>query len=303
MANAVLTTKIDPEYDDLPDTRYHFPKQYLGRIEQAVGELIVYYEPGRKGSSDSDRTGARSYFAVGRVSGIKPSPKGDGTYYAMIEDYLDFEQRVPFREDSYYYESALRKPDGSHNTGAFINAVRLVPPNEFQNILLAGFSQTTDYRQPDFGQSSDGMAEGDSVELEENRPIVERIERRRFRDQTFSRRVRRAYKERCSMTGLRLINGGGRPEVEAAHIRPVGGGHNGPDSIWNGIALCQTAHWMFDRGLVTLEDDYSIVVSPKAPDDAYRLLRQELVAEVPSSFRERPHPSFLQYHRDNIFKQ
>ena len=54
MANAVLTTKIDPEYDDLPDTRYHFPKQYLGRVEQAVGELIVYYEPGRKGSSDSD---------------------------------------------------------------------------------------------------------------------------------------------------------------------------------------------------------------------------------------------------------
>ena len=303
MANAVLTTKIDPEYDDLPDTRYHFPKQYLGRVEQAVGELIVYYEPGRKGSSDSDRTGARSYFAVGRVSRIEPSPRRDGTYYAMIEDYLDFDQRVPFRENSYFFESALQEPDGSHNTGAFINAVRLVPPNEFLNILQAGFSQTADYRQPNLEHPFDGITEGDYEEAGENRPIVERIERRRFRDQMFSRRVRRAYRERCSLTGLRLINGGGRPEVEAAHIRPVGGGHNGPDSIWNGIALCQTAHWMFDRGLVTLEDDYSIIVSPNAPDDAYRLLRRELVAEVPASFRERPHPSFLQYHRDNIFKQ
>ncbi|MCY4395792.1 MAG: HNH endonuclease [Rhodospirillaceae bacterium] len=303
MANAILTTKIDPAYDDLPDTRYHFPKQYLGRIEQVIGDLIVYYEPGRKGASGSDRSGARSYFAVGRISRIEPSPMQDGTYYAMIEDYLDFEQRVPFREDSYYYESALRRPDGTHNTGAFINAVRLVPPNEFQNILQAGFAQAADYRQPDFGQPFDGIAEGDYGEPGEDRPIVERIERRRFRDQMFSRRVRRAYRERCSLTGLRLINGGGRPEVEAAHIRPVGGGHNGPDSIWNGIALCQTAHWMFDRGLVTLEDDYSIVVSPKAPGDAYRLLRPEMVAEVPAGFRERPHPNFLKYHRDNIFKQ
>ncbi|MDE0704644.1 MAG: HNH endonuclease [Rhodospirillaceae bacterium] len=303
VVNAVLTTKVDPSYDDLPDTRYHFPKQYLGRIERIVGDLIVYYEPGRKGASDSDRSGAKSYFAVGRVSKIEQSPKRDGTFYAMIEDYLDFERRVPFREGEYFYESALRKPDGSHNTGAFINAVRLVPSDEFQNILRAGFAQPLDYRQDSLRRPFGGVAETPIAETDDDRPILQRIERRKFRDRVFSRRVREVYRERCSLTGLRLINGGGRPEVEAAHIRPVGGGHNGPDSIWNGIALCQTAHWMFDRGLVTLEDDYSIVVSPKAPDDAYRLLRRELVAEVPASFRERPHPSFLQYHRDNIFKQ
>lgn len=303
MANAVLTTKINPAYDDLPDTRYHFPKQYLGRLEQIIGDLIVYYEPGRKGSADSDRSGAKSYFAVGRVSRIEPSPKRDGTYYAMIEDYLDFEQRVPFREGKIFYESALQKPDGSHNTGAFINAVRLVPPNEFRKILDAGFARQFDYRQDNLQPPFGGIADEPPMESDEERPILQRIERRRFRDRVFSHRVREVYRERCSLTGLRLINGGGRPEVEAAHIRPVGGGHNGPDSIWNGIALCQTAHWMFDRGLVTLQDDYSIVVSPKAPDDAYRLLRREMVADVPASSRERPHPSFLQYHRDNIFKQ
>ena len=303
VVNAVLTTKVDPSYDDLPDTRYHFPKQYLGRIERIVGDLIVYYEPGRKGASDSDRSGAKSYFAVGRVSKIERSPKQDGTFYAMIESYLDFARRVPFREGEHFYESALRKPDGTHNTGAFINAVRLVPSDEFQNILRAGFAQPLDYRQDTLQRPFDGAAETPIAETDEDRPILQRIERRKFRDRVFSRRVRSAYRERCSLTGLRLINGGGRPEVEAAHIRPVGGGHNGPDSIWNGIALCQTAHWMFDRGLVALEDDYKILVSPKAPDDAFRLLRPEMVAEVPAGFRERPHPNFLKYHRDNIFKQ
>lgn len=303
MANAILTTKIDPAYDDLPDRRYHFPKQYLGRMQQVVGELIVYYEPGRVGTSESDRSGSRSYFAVGRVNNIEPSPLNDDTYYARIEEYLDFQRRVPFRERDFYYESALRRPDGSHSTGAFRNAVRHIPSDELQVILQAGFTDTVDYGQDIIGQPFGGFAEGDLEETDEHRPILERIQRRRFRDRAFSRRVRQAYEDRCSLTGLRMINGGGRAEVEAAHIRPVGDGHNGPDSVWNGIALSRTAHWMFDRGLVSLEDDFEIVVSPQAPENAHRLLRPEMVADVPANLRERPHPSFLKYHRDNIFKQ
>ena len=31
MAKAVLTTKVDPSYDDLPEDRYHFPHRYLNR--------------------------------------------------------------------------------------------------------------------------------------------------------------------------------------------------------------------------------------------------------------------------------
>lgn len=272
-------------------------------MKQTIGDLIVYYEPGRAGSSDSNRIGSKSYFAVGRVTGIEPSPVGDRTYYALIGEYLNFRRPVPFREGQFFYESSLRNPDGSHNTGAFINAVRLVPSEEFQNILQAGYAQFVNYEQDNIPQPFTGLAEVDVDDSEDNRPILERIERRRFRDREFSRRVREVYRERCSLTGLRLINGGGRAEVEAAHIRPIGDGHNGPDSIWNGIALSRTAHWMFDRGLLSLEDDYKIIVSPHAPESANRLLRPEMVADVPENPRERPHAKHLQYHRDNIFKQ
>jgi len=47
--------------------------------------------------------------------------------------------------------------------------------------------------------------------------------------------VLRAYEERCAVSGLKFINGLGRAEVVAAHIRPVE--RNGPDAIQNGIAL------------------------------------------------------------------
>jgi len=42
-----------------------------------------------------------------------------------------------------------------------------------------------------------------------------------------------------AITGLKLINGGGRAEVDAAHTRPVEA--NGPDVLSNGIALSGTA--------------------------------------------------------------
>jgi len=55
------------------------------------------------------------------------------------------------------------------------------------------------------------------------------------------------------MSGLMLRNGGGRPEVQTAHIRPVES--RGSDSVRKGLALSGTLHWMFDRGLISVADD------------------------------------------------
>lgn len=63
---------------------------------------------------------------------------------------------------------------------------------------------------------------------------------------------------------MKLINGGGRAEVAAAHIRPVEA--NGPDIVSNGLALSGTAHWMFDRGLISLSDDLDILISRHVND-------------------------------------
>jgi putative restriction endonuclease len=48
------------------------------------------------------------------------------------------------------------------------------------------------------------------------------------------------------------------PEVEAAHIIPRG--DNGTNDPRNGISLCCSHHWAFDRLLWTLSPDHKIVV-------------------------------------------
>ena len=94
-----------------------------------------------------------------------------------------------------------------------------------------------------------GMQEQQSVfQHEQERSRVAYLTSRIVRDSIFRRIVLRAYDARCAITSLKLINGGGRAEVEAAHIRPVEA--NGPDIVSNGLALSGTAHWMFDRGLI-----------------------------------------------------
>lgn len=297
MAKGVFTTKVNPTYDDLPEVRYHFPRTYLNQVKATVGDWIVYYEPRRQDSEPSGRGGRQAYFATARVQRIETDPRLENHYYAFVTDFLEFENPLPFREEGKYLESSLMKADGSANKGVFGRAVRLISENEYQLMLQLGFAHPP-VRQPEYGDTR--VAE----ELADyKRPIIEQLVSRPFRDVAFTKNIRSVYDSTCAMTGLKLINGGGRPEVEAAHIRPVGNDHNGPDSVRNGVALSRSIHWMFDRGLLSLTDHYEILMVKKlVPDPIKRLLNPDGKVLLPTDLRLRPHPQFLRYHRERIFK-
>ncbi len=138
--------------------------------------------------------------------------------------------------------------------------------------------------------------------FEESRERISYLVSRISRDRVFRRIVLRAYDERCAISGLKLINGGGRAEVAAAHIQPVQA--NGPDIVSNGMALSGTAHWMFDRGLISLTDDLEVLVSRQAndPDGVRAFINRSGRATAPKRIFERPHPRFLRWHREHCFK-
>ncbi|WP_299756633.1 HNH endonuclease [uncultured Boseongicola sp.] len=98
------------------------------------------------------------------------------------------------------------------------------------------------------------------------------------------------------------MNGGGRAEVEAAHIRPVE--HDGPDIVSNGLALSGTAHWMFDRGLVGFADDLSILVSRHSNDlnAVTAMINSSGKLLSPERPANRPRTEFVTWHRENCFK-
>ena len=223
MTKAVFTSKVEPSYDDLPEERYHFPRAYLNQAEAAIGDWIVYYEPRRSSSDLSSRGGRQSYFATARVDAIERDPNLADHFYARVSAFLEFERPVPFKDGEFYYESSLKRDDGGTSKGAFGRAVRPISDVEYDKILQAGFVQTLFEARA--ANPTSPVAGWDDQEQEPfQRPIVEMVVARPFRDAAFAKSVKTAYAETCAMSGLRIINGGGRAEVQAAHIRPVASG-------------------------------------------------------------------------------
>lgn len=68
-----------------------------------------------------------------------------------------------------------------------------------------------------------------------------------------------AYKHTCGLTGYRMTTVDMESIVDAAHIQEFRDSRNNDPR--NGIALSKNAHWQFDRGLWSLNDDYRVLVN------------------------------------------
>lgn len=284
MTFGVFIHKDGSGYDDVPWSHYQFPKSYLSRAEQMIGDWIVYYEPVKPPPS-------KGFFAVAKLEQIIPDPDKAEHYRALIDpqSYLPFSPTVPHKVDGQLVERDLANAQA---------AVRPLSNSDFARIIALGLPD--DDMLPRIGEIDPlDRVRDNQVPFEIERPIVQSLVNRPFRDHAFRRAVLHAYDGRCAVTGWKLVNGGGRLEAEAAHIRPVELG--GPDSVRNGLALSGTAHWMFDRGLIGFADDLSILVHRKVNDresvEAVLNPKRRLLA--PEREEHHPHPRFLTWHREH----
>ena len=281
-------------YEDEPDRFYRFPQRWLNAAARSVGQWIIYQEP--------RRAGPRGYYAVAQVEQIVRDPADPAMYLALIEpgSYLEFGMDVAFQLDGQAVERGLLNPDGRMNNGRAIQSIRPIDDADFERITSLGLidedellpradaeEPISDYRVHERQEPFQGFTDRASVLVE-----------RKVRDRQFRKRVLEAYGERCALTGMKLINGGGRAEVQAAHIMSVEA--RGPDIAANGIALSGTVHWMFDRGLVGLNDGGDILLSRRINDlaSAERLIHADRRARLPANENARPHPRYLAWHRE-----
>lgn len=85
--------------------------------------------------------------------------------------------------------------------------------------------------------------------------------KRKGRSAKFQVRVVDDYCHTCALTGYRCFTADGASIVDAAHIESWAETQN--DDLTNGLALSKSAHWMFDQGLWSVDDDLRVVVNPK----------------------------------------
>jgi putative restriction endonuclease len=81
---------------------------------------------------------------------------------------------------------------------------------------------------------------------------------RLVRDTAQARRTKALYDYRCQICGT-CLQGVAGPYAEAAHIRPLGAPHNGPDTPDNILCLCPNHHVLLDHGGVGIGEDLSLI--------------------------------------------
>lgn len=298
----VFDTKNNSRYDDEIALRYHFSgTKYLERARAMIGDWIVYREPQREG-------GLRAYVAVARVRDVIPDQLRPGFHYALLSDFLRFPDAVPFWAAEGYQEERLRIITDRKTVGRLLQgeSIRALGELDFATIVQKGLQSTLDpvnRRRLDielFNVDSTTAALLDAPLEVQRRQIEQVLVNRRIREATFRGEVCDAYDSRCAVTRLRMINGGGRAEVQAAHIRPVA--EDGPDVVQNGIALCGTAHWLFDRHLISITDDYRLLVSHNKIPAEFRGLfaSQSERIHLPADTVLWPRPNYLAHHRERF---
>lgn len=100
--------------------------------------------------------------------------------------------------------------------------------------------------------------------LELNNELIQQVSEQRqiaviqlskkLRDTSFKARVLNAYGNKCAFSGMQL------KLVDAAHILPVSF-NTSTDDTSNGIALSALYHRAYDRGIVTFNEQYQIIVN------------------------------------------
>jgi putative restriction endonuclease len=295
MAKGIFLYREDSRYDDRPWEVYQFPEPYLSRASQMVGDWVIFMEP--------VKAGRKGYHAVGKVEQVAPDPRNAGMHLAMIDptSYLEFDRNVPFQTGGNYPERSVLN-DAGKVSGRAQSAVRTIPDADFNRIIALGLDASEELLpRSDIEPREHAVAE-EQIPYQFEQDRTQMLALRTVRDRIFRTAVLKVYDRRCAFTGFQFINGGGRAEVEAAHIKAVSA--KGPDVVQNGLALSGTVHWMFDRGLLTVSEDRRILMSNQINDvDGVRkILLPDGFARFPENPKDCPDPKFLRWHRDNCFK-
>jgi putative restriction endonuclease len=104
------------------------------------------------------------------------------------------------------------------------------------------------------GEPAHGTASAGAMTPSQRTVIVQR----RVRITAIAKEVKSAHEDKCQMCGQQLVVGD-RTYSEGAHIKALGGPHDGPDMRDNILCLCPNCHVQFDLGAVIIQDDFKIL--------------------------------------------
>ncbi len=122
----------------------------------------------------------------------------------------------------------------------------------------------------------------------------EAIVKTRVNQGLFRKIILSSYDEKCCITGIDNAE-----LLIASHIVPWSRDTKNRLNPMNGVCLNALHDRAFDKGLITISEDYRVVVSKKVK---HELLLKYNTAQISLPSRFRPDQNFLKFHRNEIFR-
>jgi len=124
-----------------------------------------------------------------------------------------------------------------------------------------------------------------------------------IRNGVFKKLIPTIYNHCCCISRMRIVSTYNIQMIDACHIIPFAVSHD--DTIVNGIPLCPNLHRAFDRGLITINEDYKVIVSQSFHEDeqAYSIKQYEgAMIALPKEKKYYPAVDNLAWHSKHVFK-
>lgn len=129
------------------------------------------------------------------------------------------------------------------------------------------------------------------------------IEEERFiRGSIFKREIPKIYLNQCCISGMRIESSTSAQMIDACHIVPFSVSNN--DTVSNGISLSPNLHRAYDRGLITINEDYIVRVSPVIKENETPFSISQFAGRrilLPENYKDYPSPENLIWHKKEVF--
>jgi hypothetical protein len=260
MAFVVLGQKIetDSTYEDIPFSRYHFPRTYKNQVRE--GDRFLYHQ-----GNQGPQLHKRYYFGYGVVGEIYPDPEKPGSLYAELLDARPLPQKV----------SAYRSPGAFFESIAYDSVRKSLLPNWRQSvrpISQAAFETILEKGGVDQDELAGGYIVGPGA-LNSPESILDVLQElnQRYLEATPAKRstvanryldrgtavvgvLKRLLGAQCQICGVQgFATRSGQDYVEAHHLIEVSRLLAGSLCSDNVILVCPTCHRKLHHAPVTYE--------------------------------------------------
>jgi len=294
-------TLKNPEYSkhDIEFKQYFWS---LGRYNKVrEGDKFIYRKPSKVSFNK------QFYFfgsgTVGQIKKIGLDEYGKDNVICDVVDPIKFTEFL-FQKDetllNYKWEWKTR--DEEKGWGQFFNnyGMNEIPKEDYDFLLRHGSNFNTD---PDFEEENKELIKSHNNFIYQNREVEDnysKVKTRGYEQKVFSEYIRIIYDNKCCVTGLST-----RSLLQGCHISSYGKDKKNRVNLKNGLCMSLIIHKCFDEGLITINQEFKIVLSSKITDPEllnYLSKYNGVKIKLPIKKEFYPDKKLLLLHKDEVFK-